>query len=90
MFNKIKKRDGTIVKFDSSKITSAITKAGKTTGEFRENEAKKLTLRVLNLAHDWGLGPLPDVEKIQDIVERVLFQSPFYKSAQATKKAHLK
>ena len=83
MFNKIKKRDGTIVEFDSSKITSAIAKAGKATSEFREREARKLTLRVLSLAHESGLGPVPEVERIQDIVEKVLLESPFYKSAKA-------
>ena len=72
MFNKIKKRDGTIVEFDSSKITSAIAKAGKATSEFREREARKLTLRVLSLAHESGLGPVPEVERIQDIVEKGL------------------
>lgn len=64
MFKKNKKRDGIIVEFDSSKITSAIVKAGKATGEFGENEAKKLTPRVLNLAHKSGLGPVPEVEGI--------------------------
>ena len=62
MFENIKKRDGRIVQFDSSKITAAITKAGNATGEFEEREAKKLTLRVLTLAHDLHLGPLPEVE----------------------------
>lgn len=83
MFKKIKKRDGSIVEFDSSKITSAIARAGKATNEFGEREARQLTLRVLNLAHKSGLGPVPEVEGIQDIVERVLFDSPFYKSAKA-------
>lgn len=83
MFESIKKRDGRIVKFDSAKITAAIAKAGKATGEFEEREAKKLTLRVLTLAHDLRLGPLPEVEEIQDIVERVLLDSPFYKTAKA-------
>ena len=45
MFEKIKKRDGRVVPFDSQKITSAIERAGKATGEFEEREAKKLTLR---------------------------------------------
>ncbi len=49
MLEKIKKRDGRVVEFDSSKITSAIAKAGKATGEFGEKEAKKLTLHVLTL-----------------------------------------
>jgi len=57
MFENIKKRDGRVVPFDSSKITSAIAKAGKATGEFSEREAKKLTLRVLTLAHQMRLGP---------------------------------
>jgi anaerobic ribonucleoside-triphosphate reductase len=83
MFENIRKRDGRIVPFDSSKITEAITKAGSATGEYGEREARKLTLRVLTLAHELRLGPLPDVEEIQDIVERVLLDSPFYKSAKA-------
>jgi ribonucleoside-triphosphate reductase (formate) len=83
MFENIKKRDGRVVSFDSSKITSAIAKAGKATGEFSEREAKKLTLRVLTLAHQMRLGPTPEVEEIQDIVERVLLDSPYYKTAKA-------
>ena len=83
MFEKIKKRDGRVVEFDSSKIKSAILKAGNATGEFGEREAKKLTLRVMTLAHDLRLGPIPEVEEIQDIVERILLDSPFYKSAKA-------
>lgn len=83
MFEKIRKRDGRIVNFDSSKITSAVAKAGNATGEFDEREARKLTLRILTLAHDLRLGPLPDVEAIQDIVERVILDSPFYRSAKA-------
>jgi anaerobic ribonucleoside-triphosphate reductase len=83
LLEEIKKRDGRVVEFDSTKITAAILKAGKATGEFGEKEAKKLTLRVLTLAHELRLGPLPEVEEIQDIVERVLLDSPFYKTAKA-------
>ena len=83
MFDKIKKRDDRIVEFDSSKITAAIAKAGKATGEFEEREARKLTLRVLTLAHEMRLGAMPGVEDIQDIVERVLLDSPYYKTAKA-------
>jgi len=83
VFEQIEKRDGRIVEFDSSKITAAITKAGIATGEFSEREAKKLTLRVLTLAHELRLGPTPKVEEIQDIVERVLLDSPSYKTAKA-------
>lgn len=83
VLEKIKKRDKRIVPFDSSKITAAIAKAGGATEEFGEKEAKKLTLRVLTLAHELHLDPAPEVEEIQDIVERVLLDSPFYKTAKA-------
>ena len=83
VFEKIKKRDNRVVEFDSSKITAAIAKAGKASGEFEEREARKLTLRALTLAHELRLGPEPEVEEIQDIVERVLLDSPFYKTAKA-------
>ena len=83
MFENIRKRDDRVVEFDSSKITSAIAKAGKATEEFEEREARKLTLKVLTLARELNLDPSPEVEEIQDIVERVLLYSPFHKTAKA-------
>jgi len=83
VFEQIKKRDGRILGFDSSKITTAITKAGKATEEFDAITSKKMTLRVLALAHELCCDPVPEVEEIQDIVERVLLDSPFYKTAKA-------
>ena len=83
MIEEIKKRNGRVVEFDSSKITAAIAKAGQATGEFGEREAKKMTLRVLTLAHELRLGPTPEVEEIQDIVERVLLDSPYYIDGQS-------
>ena len=83
MFDSIKKRNGRTVNFDSAKITAAVAKAGKATGEFSDREAKNLTLRILTLAHEMPLHSPPEVEEIQDIVERVLLDSPFYKTAKA-------
>jgi ribonucleoside-triphosphate reductase len=83
MFDQIQKRDGRIEPFDSQKITTAIEKAGSATNEFDHREAQKLTLRVLTLAHQLRLGAVPEVEEIQDIVERILLDSPFYKTAKA-------
>jgi len=83
VFEQIKKRDGRIQAFDASNITAAIAKAGKATGEFGEREARKLTLKVLTLGHEYQPGPIPEVEEIQDIVERVLLDSPYYKTAKA-------
>lgn len=83
MFEKIKKRNGKVEDFDSSKITSAIAKAGEATGEFGLRDAKKLTLQLMTLARQLHMGDSPEVEEIQDIVERILLDSPFYKSAKA-------
>jgi len=83
VFTKIVKRDGRVVDFDSQKITNAIRKAGEATGEFGEEVAKRLTLRVLNLAQQTIIGRTPTVEEIQDIVEEVLLSSPYKKTAKA-------
>ncbi len=83
MFDQIKKRDGRVLEFDPSKITNAIKKAGEATGEFNGREAKKMTMKVVTLARDMRLGPVPEVEEVQDIVERVLLDSPYYKTAKA-------
>jgi ribonucleoside-triphosphate reductase len=83
MFQTIRKRGGRIVGFDSDKITSANARAERATGEFGQDEARGLTLKVLSLAHDSLHGPVPEVEEIQDLVERVLLDSPFHKTAKA-------
>jgi len=83
MFNKIKKRNGNIAKFESQKITNAILAAGKITGEFDLSTAKKLTLRVLDLAINIIGEQTPTVEEIQDIVEEVLITSTYRKTAKA-------
>ncbi len=82
-FSKIVKRDGRVVPFASSKITNAILKAGRATGEFGETEARRLTIRVLTLAQAVFDGSVPTVEEIQDLVEEVLLASPFKKTAKA-------
>jgi anaerobic ribonucleoside-triphosphate reductase len=82
-FKSIRKRQGDIVPFDASKITTAIAKAGKATNEFDERDARKLTLRVLAFAEQMRMSDTPGVEDIQDIVEEVLLESPFRKTAKA-------
>jgi len=80
---RIVKRDGNEVDFNARKITEAITKAGKATGEFQEDVAKMLTIKVLSLAAQLELGQAPTVEEIQDIVEEILLASPYKKTAKA-------
>jgi len=83
MHLKIKKRDGRFVKFNAEKITNAIAKAGAASGEFDLKEARKLTIRVLNLAEKLFDGKILSVEEIQDVVEEVLLNTPYRKTAKA-------
>ena len=78
---KIRKRDGRIVDFDSERIAQAIRKAGEATGEFGEETARQLTLRVLGIAQETIDGDVPTVEQVQDIVEEVLLASTYRKTA---------
>ncbi|MFA5249911.1 MAG: ribonucleoside triphosphate reductase [Parachlamydiales bacterium] len=80
---KIKKRNGQTVVFDPKKITLAITKAGKETGEFDEKASRTLTLKVIQLLEQTVLEEIPSVEEIQDVVEEVLLSSSFKKTAKS-------
>ncbi len=82
-FAAIKKRDGRVTDFDAAKITAALLKAGKATGEFEDREARRLTMQVLSLARAVHLPETPDVESLQDVVEQVLLDSSFRATAKA-------
>lgn len=81
MFKRIVKRDGKIAKFDPEKITDAIAKAGLKTEEFKYDRAKALTEKVLKRADEEITVRTPNVEQIQDLVEDVLMESSFKKTA---------
>ena len=81
MFKKIQKRDGKIVTFNPEKITDAIAAAGAATEEFKYDRAKALTEKVLKIADEEITKRTPHVEQIQDIVERVLMESAFKRTA---------
>ena len=83
MFTKIKKRNGNAVEFDSEKITNAILKAGKITGEFKEPIAKKLCLQVMSIVEATEINSNTTVEHVQDIVEEVLILNKYVKTAKA-------
>ena len=80
---RVVKRNGKEEVFNPGKITSAIGKAGEATGEFGREMAQKLTVRVVNLIHQFVKDQPRSVEEIQDIVEEVLLTSPYRKSAKA-------
>ena len=82
VFTQIIKRNGRSEEFNPQKITSAITKAGQVSGEFGQEIAQKMTMRVVNIAQQM-FEDNPTVEGIQDIVEDVLLSSPYRKAAKA-------
>ena len=78
--SQIKKRNGSFVGFDSSKITQAIINAGKETKEVYEDDAVTLTEKVLGRLSE--LDELT-VENVQDLIESVLLNSEYKETAKA-------
>ncbi|MFA4985691.1 MAG: ribonucleoside triphosphate reductase [Candidatus Brocadiia bacterium] len=81
----IRKRDGSIVPWDESRIYNAILNAAKVTGEFDENAARMLTDRVVKVI-SLKFNPeneFPKIEQIQDIVEDMLIQADYISTARA-------
>ena len=84
LIRSIKKRDGQVVPFDLSKITSAINKSMTVSNEGSIEEAELVANKVLaelvKIAKKFK-DFMPDVEGIQDIVERELILSEYVKSS---------
>lgn len=84
LIRSIKKRDGTVVPFDLSKITNAINKAMSVMGEGSLEEAELVANKVLGelvRVAKKSDSFLPGIEDIQDLVERELILSEYVKSA---------
>ena len=79
----VSKRDGTLAPFDASKIYSAILKAGTTTGELSEKQARNLTEKVLLEISITCEKEVVSIEEIQDLVEKVLIKENFFKTAKS-------
>ncbi|MEI8242667.1 MAG: ribonucleoside triphosphate reductase [bacterium] len=79
----IRKRDGRDEHFEALKITKAIQKAGQATGEFGLEEARHLTIRVLSLLQSLKDSLPLTVENVQDVVEEVLLNSPYRRTAKS-------
>lgn len=78
------KRDGSKVEFDVERIYSAIAKSAEATGEFDMSEARNLTNSVVNyIKKTEDYNDEISVESIQDIVERALMASGYFKTARA-------
>ena len=83
MFTKIRKRDGRVVDFTREKITGAIFKAARQVGGEDYETAENLTERVISYLYKHIKDEIPDVETVQDAVEKVLIETGHAKTAKA-------
>ncbi len=85
LLGNIQKRDGMIVPFDEKRITHAVLKAMSMTSEGSEIDAEKIMEKVVDallvLKKEEGKEFIPQVEKIQDLIENELISSNFAKTA---------
>ncbi|MBU1129327.1 MAG: ribonucleoside triphosphate reductase [Nanoarchaeota archaeon] len=84
MVGKIRKRDGSVVSFSKEKIIEAIWKAVKAVG----GKDKEKTIQISNsifetLEQKYGEFGVPDVEEVQDLVEKILIEGGYAKVAKA-------
>lgn len=81
---RVVKRDGRVVKFEQEKITKAVMKAFAETNEGAEKDAQKVTDKIVRLLNkNYQKGNVPEIEEIQDLVERVLMILDFEETAKA-------
>ncbi len=81
---RIRKRDGSVVTFRIDKIEEAIWKAAKAVGGQDKEKAKELSEEVIKVLDDRHKdGYIPDVEEVQDLVEKVLIENGHAKTAKA-------
>ena len=84
MVKKVRKRDGSVVFFQKDKIAGAIWKAVRAVGGKDEERAKVLAdLVVEEISKIHGEHGIPDVEEVQDMVEKVLIEEGHAKVAKA-------
>ena len=83
MIKEIVKRDGRKEKFQPEKITFAIFKAATACGGKDFERAERLCKQVVEAAESKYGDKVPDVEGIQDIVEKVLIENGHAKTAKS-------
>ncbi|MFW6279321.1 MAG: anaerobic ribonucleoside-triphosphate reductase, partial [Bacillota bacterium] len=82
----ITKRDGNKVPFDSKKIKDAVMKAANSVGMEDETVGEEVTQEVLSYLNIFYKGEdqgVPDVEQIQDLVEKVLIEKGYAEVAKS-------
>lgn len=83
MLKCIRKRDGKVEDFSPEKITNAIYKAATACGGSDYALAEVLSRQVVEQIEEQCDGRTPDVESIQDMVERALIKNGHAKTAKA-------
>ena len=79
----VKKRDGRVVPFQKQKIAQAIYKALQSTGQDDQLLAQEMTEAVTLYLSRNESRDIPDIETIQDAVERVLVEMKLFTTAKA-------
>lgn len=80
----IRKRDGRVEQFEEDKISSAIYKAAKAVGGDDPELSKKITNQVVAVLEViYKDGRVPTVENVQDLVEKMLIEGGYAKTAKA-------
>jgi len=80
---KVRKRDGRLVPFDKTKIADAIFAAARAVGGEDRLLAEELASAVVFCLEKKFDGRPPDIEAIQDVVEKVLIDAGHAKTAKA-------
>lgn len=76
LIRRIRKRDKRVVPFDTEKIEEAIWKAARAIGSDDRTLVAELASRVVDrLNREVALDAIPDVEQVQDLVERILIDN---------------
>ncbi len=83
IFQSVKKRDGSEVDFDKSKISNAIYMAAKAVGGEDKILADKLADEVVLFLYTLKGNNIPEVEEIQDAVEKILIENGHARTAKA-------
>jgi len=83
LFRLVRKRSGKVVRFERTKITEAIFRAAQEVGGRDRETAERLTDEVLLCLYSEKGDKLPQVEEIQDAIERVLIERGHARTAKA-------
>jgi ribonucleoside-triphosphate reductase len=80
----VRKRDGRLEPFDQERITNAVWKAAKAVGGTDREQAKRISDHVVaELNRRFGEDGCPTVEEIQDIVEKIIIENGYARTAKA-------